>query len=417
MNKEETIMDPILNSGDTAWMLISTALVILMTIPGLALFYGGLIRRENVLNTIFLSFISFAIVSILWFVYGYDIVFGQDMIGFMGTLTNPFFNGILESNLLSNYAPTIPKSLFAIFQMTFAAITVALISGAIVERMKFSAWLAFIPVWLTLVYLPIAHWVWGGGWLYQLGVLDFAGGLVVHLNCGMAALALVLLMGVRKNAKLLPHHLGYTVIGTGLLWFGWFGFNAGSALGATNLAVSAMIVTNTSAAIGMLTWILMDKLKTGKPTLLGALSGAVAGLAAITPASGYVNFTSALIIGFAAGIIGYLAVSYIKPRFGYDDALDVFGIHGVCGVIGTIGAGLFATSAINGVIKGGLFFGNPSQLGIQLLAIVAIGAYSLIMTLIIGKAIDKTIGLRVKDEHEIAGLDIHLHEESGYRLN
>lgn len=410
-------MDPILNSGDTAWMLISTALVILMTIPGLALFYGGLIRRENVLNTIFLSFISFAIVSILWFVYGYDIVFGQDMIGFMGTLTNPFFNGILESNLLSNYAPTIPKSLFAIFQMTFAAITVALISGAIVERMKFSAWLAFIPVWLTLVYLPIAHWVWGGGWLYQLGVLDFAGGLVVHLNCGMAALALVLLMGVRKNAKLLPHHLGYTVIGTGLLWFGWFGFNAGSALGATNLAVSAMIVTNTSAAIGMLTWILMDKLKTGKPTLLGALSGAVAGLAAITPASGYVNFTSALIIGFAAGIIGYLAVSYIKPRFGYDDALDVFGIHGVCGVIGTIGAGLFATSAINGVIKGGLFFGNPSQLGIQLLAIVAIGAYSLIMTLIIGKAIDKTIGLRVKDEHEIAGLDIHLHEESGYRLN
>ena len=410
-------MDPILNSGDTAWMLISTALVILMTIPGLALFYGGLIRRENVLNTIFLSFISFAIVSILWFVYGYDIVFGHDMIGFMGTLTNPFFNGILESNLLSNYAPTIPKSLFAIFQMTFAAITVALISGAIVERMKFSAWLAFIPVWLTLVYLPIAHWVWGGGWLYQLGVLDFAGGLVVHLNCGMAALALVLLMGVRKNAKLLPHHLGYTVIGTGLLWFGWFGFNAGSALGATNLAVSAMIVTNTSAAIGMLTWILMDKLKTGKPTLLGALSGAVAGLAAITPASGYVNFTSALIIGFAAGIIGYLAVSYIKPRFGYDDALDVFGIHGVCGVIGTIGAGLFATSAINGVIKGGLFFGNPSQLGIQLLAIVAIGAYSLIMTLIIGKAIDKTIGLRVKDEHEIAGLDIHLHEESGYRLN
>ncbi len=409
-------MDPILSSGDTAWMLISTALVILMVIPGLALFYGGLIRRENVLNTIFLSFVTFAIVSILWFVYGYDVTFGQDIVGIIGTLGNPFFNGVLESHALSTYAPTIPKALFAVFQMTFAAITVALISGAIVERMKFSAWLAFIPVWLTLVYLPIAHWVWGGGWLYQLGALDFAGGLVVHLNCGMAALALVLLMGARKNAKLLPHHLGYTVIGTGLLWFGWFGFNAGSALGATNLAVSAMIVTNTSAAVGMLTWMLMDKLKTGKPTLLGALSGAVAGLAAITPAAGYVNFTSALVIGFAAGIIGYLAVSYIKPRFGYDDALDVFGIHGVCGVVGTIGAGLFATSAINGAIKGGLFFGNPSQLGIQLLAIVAIGAYSLIMTLIIGKVIDKTIGLRVKDEHEIAGLDINLHEESGYRL-
>jgi Amt family ammonium transporter len=409
-------MDPILSSGDTAWMLISTALVILMVIPGLALFYGGLIRRENVLNTIFLSFVTFAVVSILWFIYGYDITFGQDMMGIIGSIGNPFFNGVLESQALSTYAPTIPKSLFAIFQMTFAAITVALISGAIVERMKFSAWLAFIPVWLTLVYLPIAHWVWGGGWLFQLGALDFAGGLVVHLNCGMAALALVLLMGARKNAKLLPHHLGYTVIGTGLLWFGWFGFNAGSALGATNLAVSAMIVTNTSAAVGMLTWILMDKLQTGKPTLLGALSGAVAGLAAITPAAGYVNFTSALIIGFAAGIIGYLAVSHIKPRFGYDDALDVFGIHGVCGVVGTIGAGLFATSAINGAIEGGLFFGNPSQLGIQLLAIIAVGAYSLIMTLIIGKVIDKTIGLRVKDEHEIAGLDIHLHEESGYRL-
>ncbi len=410
-------MDPILSSGDTAWMLISTALVILMTIPGLALFYGGLIRRENVLNTIFLSFVTFAIVSILWFVYGYNLAFGTDIWGFLGNLSNPFFNGVLETKTLTSFAPTIPQSLFAVFEMTFAAITVALISGAIVERMKFSAWLAFIPIWLTVVYLPIAHWVWGGGWLYQLGALDFAGGLVVHLNCGMAALALVLLLGARKNAKLLPHHLGYSVIGTGLLWFGWFGFNAGSALGATDLAVSAMIVTNTSAAVGMLTWMLMDKLKTGKPTLLGALSGAIAGLAAITPAAGYVNFTAALVIGFAAGIIGYFAVSYIKPRFGYDDALDVFGIHGVCGVVGTIGAGLFATSAINGAIKGGLFFGNPSQLGVQLLAIVAIGAYSLIMTLIIGKVLDKIIGLRVDDEHEVAGLDINLHEESGYRLS
>lgn len=410
-------MDPILSSGDTAWMLISTALVILMTIPGLALFYGGLIRRENVLNTIFLSFVTFAIVSILWFVYGYNLAFGTDIWGFLGNLSNPFFNGVLETKTLTSFAPTIPQSLFAVFEMTFAAITVALISGAIVERMKFSAWLAFIPIWLTVVYLPIAHWVWGGGWLYQLGALDFAGGLVVHLNCGMAALALVLLLGARKNAKLLPHHLGYSVIGTGLLWFGWFGFNAGSALGATDLAVSAMIVTNTSAAVGMLTWMLMDKLKTGKPTLLGALSGAIAGLAAITPAAGYVNFTAALVIGFAAGIIGYFAVSYIKPRFGYDDALDVFGIHGVCGVVGTIGAGLFATSAINGAIKGGLFFGNPSQLGVQLLAIVAIGAYSLIMTLIIGKVLDKIIGLRVDEEHEVAGLDINLHEESGYRLS
>ncbi len=410
-------MDPVFNSGDTAWMLISTALVILMTIPGLALFYGGLTRKENVLNTIFLSFVTFAVVSILWFIYGYDLAFGTSTWGFIGTLTNPFFGGVIESQVLSTFAPTIPKSLYAVYQMTFAAITVALISGAVVERMKFSAWLAFIPVWLTLVYLPVAHWMWGGGWLYQMGALDFAGGTVVHLNCGMAALALVFLLGARKKAKLLPHHLGYSVIGLGLLWFGWFGFNAGSALGANNLAISAMIVTNTSAAVGMLSWMLMDKLTTGKPTLLGALSGAVAGLAAITPAAGYVNFTAALIIGFFAGIIGYYAVSHLKPILGYDDALDVFGIHGVCGVIGTIGAGLFATTTINSAIKGGLFYGNPSQLGIQLLAIAVIGVYSFVMTLVIGKIIDKTIGLRVEEEHEVNGLDINLHEESGYRLS
>ncbi|AEG18804.1 ammonium transporter [Methanobacterium paludis] len=410
-------MSAVLSSGDTAWMLISTALVILMTIPGVALFYGGLIRRENVLNTIFLSFVSFAIVSILWFMYGYDMAFGADMWGFIGTIANPFFGGVIEANTLSTYAPTIPTGLYAIFQMTFAAITVALISGAVVERMKFSAWLAFIPVWLTLVYLPVAHWMWGGGWLAQMGALDFAGGTVVHVNCGMAALALVLLLGARKNSNLLPHHLGYSVIGTGLLWFGWFGFNAGSALGATNLAVSAMIVTNLSAAVGMLAWMLMDKLKTGKPTLLGALSGAIAGLAAITPAAGYVNITSAIIIGFVAAICGYYAVSHLKPRLGYDDALDVFGIHGVSGIVGTLAVGIFASPLINSVTTGGLIFGQTHLIGVQLLAIVVIGAYSFIMTLIIGKVIDKTIGLRVDDADEIRGLDINLHEESGYRLS
>ena len=410
-------MSAVLSSGDTAWMLISTALVILMTIPGVALFYGGLIRRENVLNTIFLSFVSFAIVSILWFMYGYDMAFGADMWGFIGTIANPFFGGVIEANTLSTYAPTIPTGLYAIFQMTFAAITVALISGAVVERMKFSAWLAFIPVWLTLVYLPVAHWMWGGGWLAQMGALDFAGGTVVHVNCGMAALALVLLLGARKNSNLLPHHLGYSVIGTGLLWFGWFGFNAGSALGATNLAVSAMIVTNLSAAVGMLSWMLMDKLKTGKPTLLGALSGAIAGLAAITPAAGFVNITSAIIIGFVAAICGYYAVSHLKPRLGYDDALDVFGIHGVSGIVGTLAVGVFASPLINSVTTGGLIFGQTHLIGVQLLAIVVIGAYSFIMTLIIGKVIDKTIGLRVDDADEIRGLDINLHEESGYRLS
>jgi len=408
---------PVLNSGDTAWMLVSTALVILMTIPGLALFYGGLIRRENVLNTIFLSFVSFAIVSILWFIYGYDLTFGHDIWGFIGTVSNPLFGGVVESNSLSTYAPTIPTGLYAVFQMTFAAITVALISGAVVERMKFSAWLAFIPVWITIVYMPIAHWMWGGGWLAQMGALDFAGGTVVHINCGMAALALVLLLGTRKNSNLLPHHLGYSIIGAGLLWFGWFGFNAGSALGATNLAVSAMIVTNLSACVGMMTWILMDKLQTGKPTILGALSGAIAGLAAITPAAGYVNVTAAIIIGFVASICAYYAVSHLKPRFGYDDSLDVFGIHGICGIVGTLAVGIFATPLINSAIKGGLIAGNPMQIAIQLLAIVVIASYAFIMTLIIGKVIDMTIGLRVEDKNEVQGLDLSLHEESGYRLS
>jgi Amt family ammonium transporter len=410
-------MDPILNSGDTAWMLISTALVILMTIPGVALFYGGLIRRENVLNTMFLSFVTFAIVSVLWFVYGYDLAFGSSMGGIIGQLTNPFFAGVVESNSLSTLAPTIPTGLYAIFQMTFAAITVALISGAIVERTKFSAWLAFIPLWLTLVYLPVAHWVWGGGWLFQLGALDFAGGIVVHLTSGIAALVLVLLIGVRKNSKLLPHHLGYSVIGTGLLWFGWFGFNAGSALGASNLAVSAMIVTNTSAAMGMLGWMLMDKLKTGKPTLLGALSGAIAGLASITPAAGYVNVTAAMVIGFVASIISYYAVSHLKPLVGYDDALDVFGIHGVCGIVGSLAVGIFATPLINSLITGGLVAGNLAQIGIQALAVGAVALYTVVVTFLIGKLLDHFIGLRVEDAHEVQGLDLNQHEESGYRLS
>ncbi len=407
----------ILDSGDTAWMLISTALVILMTIPGVALFYGGLIRKENVLNTMLLSFVTFAIVSVLWFIYGYDLTFGADMWGVIGSITNPVFNGVLESNSLATLAPTIPTGLYAIFQMTFAAITVALISGAIVERMKFSAWLAFVPIWLTLVYAPVAHWMWGGGFLAQLGALDFAGGIVVHLTSGMAALALVLILGARKDIRLLPHHLGYSVMGAGLLWFGWFGFNAGSALSAGNLAVSAMIVTNTSAAVGMLAWMLMDKLKTGKPTLLGALSGAIAGLASITPAAGYVNITAAIIIGFFASIFAYSAVSWLKPRLGYDDALDVFGIHGICGITGALAIGIFANPLINSVTTGGILFGNFHLIGVQLLAVIVVAVYSFVLTVVIAKIIDKIIGLRVTDDHEVQGLDVNLHEESGYRLS
>ncbi len=411
------MVDPILNSGDTAWMLISTALVILMTIPGVALFYGGLIRRENVLNTMFLSFVTFAIVSILWFIYGYQLTFGTDLWGILGSITNPFFNGILEAKNLSNLAPTIPTGLYAIFQMTFAAITVALISGAIVERMKFASWLAFVPIWLTVVYIPVAHWMWGGGWLAQLGALDFAGGIVVHLTSGIAALALVLTLGARRDTKLLPHHLGYSIIGAGLLWFGWFGFNAGSALSAGNLAVSAMIVTNTSAAVGMLAWMLMDKLKTGKPTMLGALSGAIAGLASITPAAGYVNITAAIIIGFVASILAYNAVSWLKPRLGYDDALDVFGIHGICGITGALAIGVFASPLINSLTTGGILFGNFNLIAVQLLAVSVVASYTFIMTFVIAKILNLVFGLRVEEKHEIQGLDINQHEESGYRLS
>ena len=265
--------------------------------------------------------------SIVWFVYGYDLAFGADIWGFIGTLAHPLFGGVIESNSLSIYAPTIPTGLYAVFQMTFAAITVALISGAVVERMKFSAWLAFVPIWITLVYIPVSHWMWGGGWLAQLGALDFAGGTVVHVNCGMAALALVLLLGARKNSRLLPHHLGYSIIGTGLLWFGWFGFNAGSALSAGGLAGSAFLVTNiAAAAAALISWVMIDIIKTGKPTIFGAISGAITGLIAITPASGFVTVTGAIIIGFIAPIFSYYAISSIKNLFGYDDALDVFGI-------------------------------------------------------------------------------------------
>lgn len=412
-------MDPVLNSGDVAWMLISTALVILMTIPGVALFYGGLIRRENVLNTMFLSFVTFAIVSVLWFIYGYDLTFGADWGGIIGSLANPFFNGVVESQSLATLAPTIPTGLFAAFQMTFAAITVALISGAVVERMKFASWLAFVPIWLTLVYIPVAHWMWGGGFLAKMGALDFAGGIVVHLTSGIAALALVLALGARKDSKLLPHHLGYSVMGAGLLWFGWFGFNAGSALSAGNLAVSAMIVTNTSAAVGMLAWMMMDKIKTGKPTMLGALSGAIAGLAAITPAAGYVNITAAIIIGFVASILAYTAVSSLKPRLGYDDALDVFGIHGVCGITGALAIGIFANPLINStaVTTGGILFGSFALMGSQIIAILVVAIYAFVLTFVIAKVLDKIIGLRVEDHHEVQGLDINQHEESGYRLS
>ncbi|MGZ4944070.1 MAG: ammonium transporter, partial [Halobacteriota archaeon] len=392
----------VLNAGDTAWMLISTALVILMTIPGLALFYSGLVKKENVLNTLFLSFAAYAVVSVIWFIYGYQIVFGTDISGIIGVPSNPFFSNIIESQALYG---TIPLALYAIFQMTFAAITVALISGAVVERIKFGAWMLFIPVWITLVYLPVAHWVWGGGWLAQLGVLDFAGGIVVHTNSGVAALALVLLLKSRQDKRLLPQQLTYTMLGAGLLWFGWFGFNAGSALTAGQLATSAFVVTNTSAAVALLVWMLIEYLRFGKVTLLGAASGAIAGLAAITPAAGFVNVVSAMVIGLGAAVVSYAAISYIKPRLGYDDALDVFGIHGFSGIWGALAVGLFASPFINAAGTG-LVYGNPIQLAVQALGVSVTFIYSFVVTLLIAKAIDLTVGLHVSSEEETRGLDL-----------
>ena len=409
------VMDPILNSGDTAWMLISTALVMLMTIPGVALFYGGLTKKENVLNTMFLSLIAFAITSIIWVLYGYQFAFGADtLMGLIGNPTNLMMNGI-GVDQLATLAPTIPEFVYIAFQMTFAAITVALISGAVVDRMKFSSWMVFIVAWVSLVYVPIAHMVWGGGILFNMGALDFAGGTVVHINSGIAALALVLLLGKRKDTKLLPHNLGYSVIGAALLWFGWFGFNAGSALTAGGLAGSAFLATNTAAAAGMISWVIIDYIKTGKPTMLGAISGAIAGLVAITPAAGFVTIQAAIIIGFITSFISYAAISYLKPKLGYDDALDVFGIHGMSGLWGSIAVGLFAAPFINS-LGTGLFYGNPEQLWIQLIAVVVVIIYSFVVTLIIGLVIKYTMGLRVEERDEIEGLDTNLHEESGYRI-
>ncbi|OED29533.1 ammonium transporter [Methanosphaera sp. WGK6] len=406
------VAESLLNTGDTAWILMSTALVMLMTLPGLALFYGGMSKKKNVLNTIFLSLSGFAIACIIWIAYGYQFTFGTSIAGLIGIPTNFFLSGIGLDMIHPD--TTIPELLYVVFQATFAAITVALISGAIVGRMKAKAWLVFVAVWVTLVYIPIAHWVWGGGWLFELGALDFAGGAVVHLNSGIAALALILVLGKRKDTRLLPHHLGYSVIGAALLWFGWFGFNAGSALGANGLAANALITTNTAAAAAMIGWILIDIWKTGKPTVLGAITGAVAGLVAITPATGFVDVPASIIIGFSTVFVSYFAISYLKPKLGYDDALDAFGVHGLSGTWGAILTGIFACPAINEAA--GLLYGNPNQLVIQLISIVAVAAYSFILTYVIAKVLDKVMGIRVDDRTEIEGLDAKEHEELGYRI-
>lgn len=403
-----------LNQGDMAWLLTSSAFVMLMTLPGLALFYGGLSKRKDVLNTMGMSLIAYAISSVLWVIYGYGFAFGEDLYGLIG---NPakFILGKFPKDLMATTSPSITEILFMVFQLTFSAITIALVSGAYIERMKFSAWFVFSILWFTFVYVPVAHWVWGGGFLAKLSALDFAGGTVVHINAGIAALVGVLVMGKRRMPFLVPHNLTMAILGTGLLWFGWFGFNAGSALGANELAAQAFLNTNTAAALGAVTWLMVEWAIQNKPTLLGFASGAVSGLVAITPAAGFVNTIGAIVIGILSGIIPYFAVTYLKPILGYDDSLDVFGIHGVSGILGCILTGVFADPAINNA--SGLLYGNPSQLGVQLLSVVVVGAYCAIVSFVILYLIKVTMGLRVRGEDELVGLDESLHGEKGYNLH
>jgi Amt family ammonium transporter len=403
-----------IDTGDTAWMIVATAFVMLMTLPGLALFYGGLAKRKDTLNTMAMSFVTYCIVSLLWVIYGFSFAFGTDVAGIIGSTEKLFLSGV-GVNSINDLAKTIPEYIYIVYQLTFAAITVALASGGYIERMKFSAWVLFSILWLTFAYVPVAHWVWGGGFLAKLGALDFAGGTVVHINAGIAALVGALVLGKRKEASLKPSNLTLVITGAGLLWFGWFGFNAGSAVAANGLAGAAFINTNTATAMAAISWMFTEWLHTRKPTVLGLASGAVAGLVAITPAAGFVNLKGAIIIGILAGIIPYFAVATIKPKLGYDDSLDAFGIHGVGGTLGAILTGIFADPAINEAGKG-LLYGNPHQLISQIIAVVVTMLYSGTVTLIIFMAIKAIVGVRVDAEYEINGLDESQHGEKAYSL-
>jgi ammonium transporter, Amt family len=405
-----------MDTGDTAFVLVSSALVMFMT-PGLALFYGGMVRAKNVLGTLMQSMFALGLVSVLWVLIGYTLAFGPDKGGLIGGLDFLGFSGVGATPNV-DLAPTIPHSLFATFQLMFAIITPALITGAFAERMKFTGYVAFTAGWLLLVYAPLAHWVWApGGWIRELGALDFAGGTVVHINAGIAALVAVLVVGKRKGfgkEAFVPHNLTLTILGTGILWFGWFGFNAGSALGANGLASSAFLATNIGAAAGAVGWALVDGMKEGKSTTLGVASGAVAGLVAITPAAGFVSPVSAIAIGLIAGVICAYAVR-LKFRFGYDDSLDVVGVHMVGGMVGALLTGIFADLAINdagadGLVNGGGF----SLLGKQLVAVGATIGFSFLVTFVLLKVVQATVGLRVTEDDEVAGVDLAQHAEAGY---
>jgi Amt family ammonium transporter len=408
---------PKIDTGDTAWMLVSAALVLLMT-PGLGLFYGGMVRTKNVLGTIMHSFIIIALITVQWILWGYSLAFGPDVGGIIGSLSWSGLNGV-GLDPYPDYAATVPHQAFMIYQAMFAIITPALITGAIAERMKFSTFIVFTLLWATFVYDPIAHWVWGvGGWIRKLGALDFAGGTVVHISSGISALAAALLVGKRKGFgrdPMGPHNLPMTIMGAAILWFGWFGFNAGSAIAAGKLSTSAFVVTHIATAAAALSWPAAEWVYRGKPTTLGAASGAVAGLVAITPGSGFVGPISALIIGLAAGILCYAGVMG-KNRFGYDDSLDVVGVHGVGGTWGALATGLFASKAINDAGDNGLFFGNPGLFGVQVVAVLVTWVYAFVVTLVLLKVLDWTMGLRVSDEEEEMGLDLSQHSETGYNF-
>ena len=404
-----------INQADTVWILISSALVMLMT-PGLALFYGGMVRRKNLLSTMMMSFACLGLVGLLWVLYGYSLAFGTDHAGIIGGFN---FLGLANVGQAPSpvYATTVPHLGFMIFQAMFAIITVALFTGAIVERIKFSALCVFSALWLTLVYSPVAHWVWGsGGWLAKFGVLDFAGGSVVHLNAGISALALVLLLGRRRGFPqnpMEPNNIPMVVMGAGLLWFGWFGFNAGSALTAGGLAASAFVTTNTAAAAAAFTWMVISWIYR-RPTILGTVTGAVAGLATVTPAAGYVSPLAAVPIGIVAAVVCYYAMLFFKSKLGFDDSLDVFAVHGVGGIMGMLFVGVFASLAVNPAGADGLIAGSGLQLLKQLVGIASVGAYAFAVTWLLGKLVSVTIGLRVGQSEETVGLDLSQHGERAY---
>jgi Amt family ammonium transporter len=411
--------DANISTGDTAWVLTSSALVLLMTAPGLALFYAGMVRRKNVLATLMQSFFLVAIISVQWALFGYSLAFSR-WNSIIGGLSWIGLNGVSATQAYPAYAATIPHQAYMIFQCMFAVITPALMTGAFAERISFRGFLVFSLLWTTLIYDPLAHWVWGlDGWIHRMGALDFAGGTVVHISSGVSALAAVIMIGPRRGyprQPMVPHNLTLTITGTGLLWFGWFGFNAGSALAANGIAVSAFVATHLGACAATITWVLAEWWKTGKPTVLGAASGAVAGLVAITPASGYVGPAGAIAIGGIAGVVCYLAVR-MKPYFGYDDALDVVGVHGVGGIWGALATGIFASAAVNSAGADGLLQGNPWQLVVQAVAVGASIGFSFFGSLILLKVTDTIVGLRVDAESESMGLDISEHEENAYALD